>query len=102
MKKYLAVLAVLSVLALSAAAFAADGAALFASKCASCHGADGTETSKTGGKAVKGLSEADALKDMHGYLDGSFGGPKKAIMQAILKKLSHEDMMALAAHIGKL
>lgn len=78
---------------------APDGAALY-KKCAKCHGADGTETKKAGGKEIKGLSAEDLETKMKGYVDGSYGGAKKKIMAKMVKKLSDEEIKALAEHIA--
>ncbi|WMW66111.1 c-type cytochrome [Nitratidesulfovibrio liaohensis] len=81
------------------AAQAADGAGLYA-QCAGCHGADGGKAALGAARPLKGQT-ADALYGkLKGYADGSYGGSKKAVMAGIAKKLSDEDMRALAAHMA--
>lgn len=81
------------------AVLAADGVGLFA-QCAGCHGEDGSKAALGAARPVKGQT-ADALYGkLKGYADGSYGGSKKAVMAGIAKKLSDEDMRALAAHMA--
>jgi len=87
---------------LAAAAFAAapDGKALYV-KCAGCHGNDGSKTA-LGNKALKGLSADTLAKALAGYKAKTFGGSKKAMMEAQAANLSDADIKALADYISKL
>uniref|UniRef100_B8DKR7 Cytochrome c class I n=1 Tax=Nitratidesulfovibrio vulgaris (strain DSM 19637 / Miyazaki F) TaxID=883 RepID=B8DKR7_NITV9 len=80
-------------------AVAADGAGLYA-QCAGCHGEDGGKAALGAARPVKGQTVDALYGKLKGYADGSYGGSKKAVMAGIAKKLSDEDMRALAAHIA--
>jgi Cytochrome c553 len=101
MKRLTIVLALSLSMALAAsAAFAADGKALYA-KCVGCHGADGSKTN-LGNKSLKGLKPDVLAKALSGYKAKTFGGPKKAMMEAQTSGLSDADIKALADYIAKL
>lgn len=93
MKKTLFISALMACLIFSAAqtGMAADGAAIYKRQCASCHGQKGEKP--------EGMAGQDTYKMLVGYKDGSYGGEKKKIMQNAVKKLSDEDMKAVAEHI---
>ena len=53
-------------------------------------------------KIVKDLSKADIEKALKGYKDGSYGhSAMKAVMAGQAKKLSDEDIKAIAEKFGK-
>ncbi len=81
------------------AALAADGAGLYA-QCAGCHGEDGSKAALGAARPVKGQTVDALYGKLKGYADGSYGSSKKAVMAGIAKKLSDEDMRALAAHMA--
>ena len=100
MKKLLSALSISLLLAAAGFAFAADGAAVYKS-CAGCHGSDGTK--KAGESTpLKGQGADAILKKMQGYADGSYGGTQKKMMENIAKKMSAEDMTAVADYASKL
>lgn len=103
MKRILCVcgLAACLALAMGQFAFAADGATIFKRFCAGCHGQSG-ENSAGGSDPIKGRSSADIQKMLLGYKDGSFGGKHKATMQNVVKKLSDDDVRAVADYIETL
>jgi len=80
-------------------ALAAGGAALYA-QCAGCHGDDGGKAALGASRPVKGQTAEALYGKLKGYADGSYGGSKKAVMAGVAKKLSDEDMRALAAHMA--
>ena len=82
-------------------ALAADGAALYA-QCAGCHGDDGGKAALGAARPVKGQTAEALYGKLKGYAEGSYGGSKKAVMAGVAKKLSDEDMRALAAHMASL
>ncbi|HCG05816.1 MAG TPA: cytochrome C [Desulfovibrio sp.] len=84
---------------LAGAALAAGGAALYA-QCAGCHGDDGGKAALGASRPVKGQTAEALYGKLKGYADGSYGGSKKAVMAGVAKKLSDEDMRALAAHMA--
>ncbi len=69
--------------------------------CAGCHGKDFEKKAMNVSKVVKDLSKADIEKALKGYKDGSYGGAMKAVMAAQAKKLSDEDIKAIAEKVGK-
>lgn len=100
MKKCIALLsALVMVCALMGVSSFAAGPDLYA-RCAGCHGADGSKQAMGVSHVLKGQSAADLEKKMHGYVDGSYGGAKKAIMTNALKTLSPEQIKELAAQIA--
>lgn len=97
MKKLLGVLSLGAclVLLMGQGALAAEAADIYKRSCAGCHGQSGEK--KTGGtEAIKGKNIQPMLA---GYKDGSFGGKQKATMQNIVKKISDEDLKAVADYV---
>lgn len=92
---------VLTALALSTFALA-DAPTSYAS-CKACHGANGELNTLTQGKSYvpANLSKADVEKSLHGYKDGSYGGPMKGVMKGQVMRLSDADIKELAEYIGK-
>ncbi len=78
---------------------AADAKSLYA-RCQGCHGADGSKAALGVGRPLKGLSAAEAAKALEGYKAKTFGGTKKALMEAQAANLSAEDIQALAQYIS--
>lgn len=101
MKRLLSILTVclLATVFFAAQGLAADGKALYA-RCSGCHGVDGGKKALGTGEPLKGMSSANLLKALEGYKAGTFGGAKKAMMEAQVKGLSPEDMKALADYIA--
>jgi cytochrome c len=79
---------------------AADAKALYA-KCQGCHGADGSKVALGVGKPLKGLPAAEVAQALEGYKAKTFGGAKKAIMEAQSAQMSEEDIQALAQLISQ-
>ncbi len=100
MKKSLAFLFCLTLLFAVSMAFAATGKEMFETTCASCHGADGATLK--GSAPLKGQGGTAILNKLKGYADGSYGGEKKQIMMNLVKKLSPEQMKAVADFAGTL
>ena len=98
MKKMLTMFSMLVFVLTVSTAFAVDGAAIYKS-CAGCHGTDGSKPT-SGSLALKGQTADAIAKKLMGYADGSFGGAQKAMMQRLAKKLSPEEIQAVAAHIA--
>ncbi len=70
--------------------------------CAGCHGKDFEKSALGQSKIVKDMSKADIEKALKGYKDGSYGhSPMKATMAGQAKKLSDEDIKAIAEKFGK-
>ena len=69
--------------------------------CAGCHGKDFEKSAMGKSKIVKDMSKADIEKALKGYKDGSYGGAMKAVMAGQAKKLSDEDIKAIAEKFGK-
>jgi cytochrome c len=84
----------------TSSAFAADAKTIFV-RCAGCHGADGTKTA-LGNKPLKGLKADVVAKALNGYKAKTFGGPKKAMMEAQAAALSDADIKALADYVSTL
>jgi cytochrome c len=85
----------------AAAGQAADAKTLYA-KCQGCHGADGAKVALGVGRPLKGLSAEEAAKALRGYKAKTFGGAKKALMEAQASLLSDQDIQTLAQYISKL
>ena len=93
MKKVIVLLAVLGLSTMSMAdAF---------KKCAGCHGANGEKKALGKSKVISDMSKADIKSAIHGYKDGTYGGPMKGLMKGQVASLSDADIDAIAAKIGK-
>ena len=96
-------LALTLILALSVSLACASGGADVYKKCAGCHGADGSKiASASGDGMLKGQAAADIKTKLKGYVDGSYGGKKAALMQKVASKLSDADIDAVSEYIGTL
>ncbi len=70
--------------------------------CAACHGKDFEKSAMGQSKIVKDMSKADIEKALKGYKDGSYGhSAMKGVMAGQAKKLSDEDIKAIAQKVGK-
>lgn len=79
-----------------------EAAGTYKTYCQSCHGADGSRVPAKDVPLIKGQSSAELLTMLKGYKDGSFGGPKKQVMEGIVKRLSDDQMKGLAEYIPTL
>jgi len=70
-------------------------------KCAGCHGANGEKKALGKSKIIKDLSKADIVAALHGYKDGTYGGPMKGLMKGQVASLSDADITAISEKIGK-
>ena len=103
MRKILIPLSAVLALGCFSVAFAADdAAALFKTQCQSCHGADGGRAPAPGVDPIKGQSAADLLKKLDGYKDGTFGGPRKQLMENVVKRLPDDQLKVLADYAATL
>ena len=68
--------------------------------CAGCHGKDFEKKALNVSKIVKDMSKEDIVKALKGYKDGSYGGAMKNVMQGQAKRLSDEDITAIATQIA--
>lgn len=82
---------------ITGAAWAADGESIYKASCAGCHGAAGEK----GDAPLKDQSEDEILKKLQGYVDGTYGGQRKAIMERIAKQ-HKDDLKAIADYAGGL
>jgi len=69
--------------------------------CASCHGANGEKAALNKSKIIKDMSKADVAAALHGYKDGTYGGPMRGLMKGQVGSLSDADITAIAEKIGK-
>lgn len=101
MKRMFSVLSVLVFVGafFAASAFSMDGAMLY-KRCQGCHGADGSKHALGTSAALKGQSAADIEQKLLGYQNGDYGGAKKMVMGGPVKKLSADEIKALADYIA--
>ncbi len=76
-----------------------DAHGMYAAKCASCHGDMGQGVA--GNPKLAGLSPADIESKLKDYRAGKQMGAKTAIMASAAKRLSDEEISALAAYLGE-
>ena len=70
-------------------------------KCAGCHGQAGEKKALGKSKIIKDMTHAEIEAALHGYKDGTYGGPMKGLMKGQVKSLSDADITAIATKIGK-
>ncbi len=92
------VIVALGVLAFASVLMATDVKAL-AKSCAACHGVKFEKKALGKSKIVNMMSEAEIEKDL---MDFKSGANKNPVMSAQAKKLSDEDIKALAKYIPTL
>lgn len=83
----------------SSVAFA-DVAKLY-QPCAVCHGKEGEKVALGKSLIIKDMTKAEFIASMKGYQDGTYGGPLKATMTSVVKKLSDKDIEEMADMICK-
>jgi len=81
--------------------FAADGETLFKT-CSACHGVKAEKAALNKSQVIAGWDVAKITAALHGYKDGTYGGPLKGTMIAQVKNLSDDDVKALAGYISTL
>jgi cytochrome c553 len=78
-------------------------ASLFANetykKCAGCHGANGEKVALGKSKVIKDMSKQEFIDAMHGYKNGTYGGPMKGLMKGQAAPLSDADIIEMAEFI---
>lgn len=67
-------------------------------RCKGCHGADGSKPQD--GHVIQGMSVEKLEETMLGYKNGTYGGPKKAIMMSQMGRLSETQIKSLAEYVA--
>ena len=81
--------------------FAADGETLFKT-CSACHGTKAEKSALNKSQVIAGWDVAKITAALHGYKDGTYGGPLKGTMIAQVKNLDDASIKELAEYISKL
>jgi cytochrome c553 len=76
----------------------ARGEALVASACGSCHGPDQTGAGEAPG--IAGRPPTYLFRQLNDYKSGARSGPAAQSMRSVVEKLTVDDMIAIAAHLG--
>jgi len=71
-------------------------------KCSGCHGANAEKSALDKSQIIQGWDAAKVSQALHGYKDGSYGGPMKGVMAGQAKNLSDEDISVLAEYISQM
>lgn len=86
--------------AVASATGGADGAKVYQA-CVGCHGPTGEMKALNVSPVLKGHSKEEIVKKLHGYKDGSFGGPMKTVMAGQVANLNDAQIEAVADYISK-
>jgi cytochrome c553 len=70
-------------------------------KCKGCHGAAGEKKALGKSKVIKDMSKDEVIAALHGYKDGSYGGPMKGLMKGQVASLTEDDIKAIAESVCK-
>ena len=79
----------------------ADPAKLYA-KCAGCHGQKAEKSALGKSQVIAGWDASKTKDALHGYKNGTYGGPMKGLMKGQVAPLTDADIDALADYISKL
>ncbi len=90
---------IMKIIALGSLWFASGLYAASTAACAGCHGQHFEKKAMGQSKIVKDMSQADIIKALEGYKDGTYGGGMKAIMKGQVANLSNADIKAMAAQM---
>jgi cytochrome c553 len=71
-------------------------------KCAGCHGTNAEKAALGKSQIIQGWDATKVSETLHGYKDGSYGGPMKGVMAGQAKNLSDEDISVLAEYISQM
>ncbi|WP_419770392.1 MAG: c-type cytochrome [Candidatus Marinarcus sp.] len=69
-------------------------------KCATCHGAKAEKKALTKSQIIQGWPAEKIEAALHGYKDGTYGGPTKGVMKLQVDALSDADIKDLAKQIS--
>ncbi len=75
---------------------------IYKSDCMQCHGKMGLTSALGQSIAIGSMSEKEIKLALHGYQDGTYGGPKKSIMQKHASPLSDSEIEDLSKYISNL
>jgi len=76
----------------------ASGADIY-KKCAGCHGVNAEKKALGKSHIIKDWDAKKIASALHGYKDGTYGGPMKALMKGQVAPLSDADIEAVAKYI---
>ena len=85
----------------SVSSLSASGADIY-KKCAGCHGMKAEKKALNKSQVIKGWKASKVEAALHGYKDGTYGGPMKAIMKGQVAPLKDADIKDLAKYIESL
>ena len=101
LSKTLKGLVVVGALLASTSVMATEGADTF-KRCTACHGHNAEKHALGRSKIINTLSKEQIIIALHGYKDGSYGGPMKGVMKGQVTKLNESQIKALAEYIPTL
>lgn len=70
--------------------------------CATCHGVNAEKAALGKSKVIKGWDSVKIENALHGYKEGTYGGPMKAVMKGQVSKLDSEEIEAVSEYISNL
>lgn len=79
----------------------AGGAETFKS-CTACHGQHAEKHALGKSKVINEMSKEQIVTALHGYKDGSYGGPMKGVMKGQVMRLDDAQINSLAEYIPTL
>lgn len=70
--------------------------------CSTCHGMNAEKSALGKSKIIRGWDSVKIENALHGYKEGTYGGPMKAVMKGQVSKLDSEEIEAVAEYISNL
>ena len=70
--------------------------------CSTCHGVNAEKSALGKSKIIRGWDSVKIENALHGYKEGTYGGPMKAVMKGQVSKLDSEEIEAVAEYISNL
>lgn len=70
--------------------------------CSTCHGVNAEKAALGKSQIIRGWDSVKIENALHGYKEGTYGGPMKAVMKGQVTKLDSEEIEAVAEYISNL
>lgn len=69
--------------------------------CMGCHGVKGEKSALNRSMIINEMTKQEIIDALMGYKNNTYGGPMKGLMKVQVKKLTPEEIIAIAEFISK-